>query len=238
MKKVISSLLLTILLPAHASNLMIAAGAGYKRPVTELAHVYEQQTHQKMDLIFGNMAQVSMQAEQTDDISVIVGDKSFLKSTAKLNFSGFTKLGMGKLVLAYRKGLKLSSPSDLVNTEFTRIALPDMKKAIFGKAADEYMTNTGMKQRLASKLMSVSSVPQVSAYLISGEVDAGFLNLTDVLAIQNKIGGYVLIDQKQYQPIMIAAGVIKTHAHDEQVKSFTAFLQSQTARQILEKNGL
>ena len=95
-----------------------------------------------------------------------------------------------------------------------------------------------MKQHLASKLMSVSSVPQVSAYLISGEVDAGFLNLTDVLAIQNKIGGYVLIDQKQYQPIMIAAGVIKTHAHDEQVKSFTAFLQSQTARQILEKNGL
>lgn len=36
-EKVISSLLLTILLPAHASNLMIAAGAGYKRPVTELA---------------------------------------------------------------------------------------------------------------------------------------------------------------------------------------------------------
>ena len=42
-------------MPAQAETLTIAAGAGYKKLVTELAKVYETETGNKPELIFGNM---------------------------------------------------------------------------------------------------------------------------------------------------------------------------------------
>ena len=72
--------------------------------------------------------------------------------------------------------------------------------------------------------MFVQTVPQVSSYLITGEADIGFINLTNALAIEDRIGGYILVDDKEYSDIMISLGVIKKD--DIEANEFLEFLKN------------
>ena len=47
----------------------------------------------------------------------------------------------------------------------------------------KYLHNTGLWTPLQKKLLIVGTVPQVSTYLLSGEVDVGFINLTEAMAL-------------------------------------------------------
>lgn len=222
----------------HAETLLVAGFAGYKRPVSELSQQFEKVTNNKVDLFYGNMAQVLAQTSQSDDVSLVIGDLSFLKQAKKVSFSHFIPLGDGTLVLAYAKGKSLDSPQQLLSEKFTRIALPDTKKAVYGIAAHEFLSVGELDKKLKNKLMEVSSVPQVSSYLISGEVDAGFINMTEALAIQDKIGGYIEIDHQTYSPIYIAAAVVKGHENNAAVKAFQNYLNSDAAHKALQGAGL
>jgi molybdate transport system substrate-binding protein len=223
---------------ALADSLILAAGAGYKRPLSEIIQTYEMSEGTKMDQIYGNMGQVVMQARAGGNIALIVGEASFLKSSG-LEFSSFHDVGEGVLVIAFGKKVKLDKPEDLLKPDVAKIAMPDEKHAIYGKAAREFLQKTGLKQRLENKLLVVSTVPQVSAYLISGDVEAGFINLTDALYIKDKIGGYLTPDRSTYNPIKLVVGVTKGYEEQPQVKKFLDFLTGDSrVKEILRKAGL
>jgi len=62
-------------LPASAAeSLTIAAGAGYKRPVSELAAAFERHSGIRIEPFFGHMGQVLAQARQSDRVAVVFGD--------------------------------------------------------------------------------------------------------------------------------------------------------------------
>lgn len=84
----------------------------------------------------------------------------------------------------------------------------------------------------------MATVPQVSAYLTSGEVDAGFVNLTEALALSGRIGGYRELDPGLYDPIRIVAGVIRGRENRPGVAELAAFLETPEARAALARHGL
>jgi molybdate transport system substrate-binding protein len=63
-----------------------------------------------------------------------VGEKGFLESS-DLKFASFHDVGEGVLVVAWEKAFDLKAPEDLLKPEFHRVAIPDEKHAIYGKAA-------------------------------------------------------------------------------------------------------
>ena len=65
-------------LPAFAQNLLIAAGAGYKRPLGELCAAFQKQSGIKVEQVYGNMGNIVAQTKQGDDIAIIFGDQAFL----------------------------------------------------------------------------------------------------------------------------------------------------------------
>lgn len=73
-----------------AQDLMIAAGAGYKKPLMEIINNYKR-SGQRIDAIFGNMGQISNQARQSN-IAVLIGDKNFLEKKSQLNFQEYLPL--------------------------------------------------------------------------------------------------------------------------------------------------
>ena len=236
----LSGLVVLILFLASASSasaLTVAAGAGYQRLVTELAQAYEASGHPQVDRIFGNMGQVVSQAKASGLVDVVVGDQGFLEKSG-LPFAGFSEIGRGRLVLALAKGVSLKDPAELAQARFTRVAMPDPAKAIYGKAATEFLTATGLLPAVKAKLIQVATVPQVSAYLVSGEVEAGFENLTDAMGIQDKIGGYLLLDESRYAPIRIVGGVLNSAPDAAGAKAFAAFLETRAAREIAKRHGL
>ena len=220
-----------------ADKITLASGAGYKKMVTELAQAFTAQSGIETEQIYGNMGQTLAQAKNSGLVDCVIGDKRFLDASV-VRFAAQYEIGQGKLVLAYAKGLEIKDPSDIQRADITRVAMPDPKKAIYGRAADEYLRNSGLSEKIADKLLVVSTVPQVSSYVLSKEVDAGFINLTDAKAIEDKVGGILLVDQAYYSPILIVAGALESAPHADTLKAFAAFLATDRAREIARKHGL
>ena len=227
-----------LLLAAGAAQaLTIAAGAGYRRPVDELTRRFQADTNIKVDMVYGNMGQVMGQVRAGAPVDLLLGDQIFLKKS-RLSFVSLTPLGRGRLVLAFPQGPALSSPQDLTQARIKRLAVPDPAKAIYGKAGRQFLTRSGLMARVGDKLLIVGTVPQVSTYLLSGEVDAGLLNLTDVLAIRGRIGGWLEIDPQLYDPIKIVVGLLEQAPQAAQARRFLEFLATPAAREIVEAHGL
>lgn len=225
-------------LPAFADSLLIAAGAGYKRPVAELCEAFQKHSGQKVNQIYGNMGNIVAQIRQSGEIAVVFGDHAYLAAVNGLDVANYLPLGNGRLVVAWPSGGQLAAVNELKTAKFARIALPNPKAAIYGIAASEFLERSGLAAPLKDRLQVVATVPQVSAYLISGEVNAGFINLTEALAIQPKIGGYREIDAKLYSPIRIVGGVLRNHAQRPEVQALGRFLETPEARGILARHGL
>ncbi|MDR2326817.1 MAG: molybdate ABC transporter substrate-binding protein [Acidovorax sp.] len=225
------------ILPAWASDsLLIAAGAGYRKPVLELLQTFTTATGFKAEASFGNMKQVEVQAKQNTDISLLIGDRAFLEPMQLSQ--RFELLGTGRLVLVTSKAHALGSINDLGQSQFQRIAVPDRSKAVYGKAAFTCLQRQGLMQAVGSKLLEVATVPQVSAYLVTGEVDAGFINATEALALKDKVGSTVTIDPACHEPIELSLAVLQGRDHSPAAQAFIRFVATPQARQVMQRHGL
>ena len=218
-----------------SADFRLGAGAGYKKPILEIVGAFQKESGYEIEAVFGNMKQVEAQVKSAD-LALFIGDKSYLEKKSELSFNSFVDIGKGKAVLAYAIGVKIESINDLTKKEIVKITIPDSKKAIYGIAASEILENSELKDKLNEKIVEVSTVPQATSYILTKEVEAGFINLTDALAHKDKIGGYITIDEALYSPIIITAG--KLDGCKKECEAFLEFVSSKTAKKILEKYGL
>ncbi|HNT44240.1 MAG TPA: molybdate ABC transporter substrate-binding protein [Syntrophorhabdaceae bacterium] len=224
---------------ASAQTLMIASAAGYKKPVSEAIRSFEKATGIKTDAAFGNIQMVSSQAKQTGEISCIIGDRKFLTALGStVAFVSYEPIGKGVLVLAYRKGVSLDKVEDMASDKVKTVFMPQDKKAIYGIAGTEALKSYGYTSKLAGKITQVATVPQVVSYLIAGEADAGFINLTEAMANKERLGGYLVVPEDRYTEILIVAGVVKGFENKPETKKFTDYLKTREAKGIFGKYGV
>ena len=160
------------------------------------------------------------------------------KFTKALNADAGVRLGDTPLILIWRKGLTLASPEDLTSDAVKRVAMPDPKAAVYGRAAKEYLDGSGLAEKIAGKLNVVSMVPQVMSYVSRAEMDAGFVNLLAARQGKDKIGGFVAV-KEGYEPIRMTAQPVKGAAGEaDDVKAFLTWLGSPKADAVLEKFGV
>ncbi len=244
--KITKNLILIILLVATAGNIklkaqeiMIASGAGYKKPVQEIVTDFEKIKHLHVTGVFGNIQMITNQAKQTEEIACIIGDKKFLKKMENtVSYANYTKLGNGILVLAYRKGITINNIQEISSVSVSSVFMPHETKAIYGIAGKEALISLNLLEKVTPKLTQVATVPQVVSYLLTEEADAGFINFTEALANKEKLGGYIIIEPDKYKTIEIVAGVINGFEEQTTTKEFIAFLKSDEAKKTLTKYGL
>ena len=99
------------------------------------------------------------------------------------------------------------------------------------------MKSKGWTERLQGRLITAATVPQVSSYLVSGEVDVGFINLTDAIDLDKRIGGYRTLDGG-YTPIRIVAGTVSGHESDPRARAFLDYLRSPPAAGVFRDFGM
>ncbi|WP_320007141.1 molybdate ABC transporter substrate-binding protein [Maridesulfovibrio sp.] len=228
--------LLFIPVASHA-DIVIASGAGYRSLVDQLIETYTADTGNKVERIYGNMARVTALAKNSGSVDLVLGDKSFLEKTA-LDTAATQKVGRGRLVLAFAKGKNFTSPEDLLAPEISRISLPDTKRAIYGKAAMQYLNNKKLLSAVEPKLLMVATVPQSASYVITGESDYAFINLTHARKIQKSIGGFTILDESAYTPISIIIEQMSSSNHADECQKFMKFIQSPKAREIVTTHGM
>ncbi len=234
---------------AEPADLLIMAGAGYKRPVEALCADFTRETGIAVERSYGNLQQIFAQARASGRVDVLIGDADFIDHAKDLNLPQRQMLGQGKLVLAWRrKLLGRRSPDPITDPvrdlpQMQSITLPNPKQAIYGRAAEQWLEAKGLWAPLQDKLKIVQTVPQVSAYLTSGQIDAGFMNLTEALAVKGQLGGFITLQPgaDSYAPIDIVAAFPIAGAQPESAASrtqFAQFLQGAAAQAILRNAGL
>ena len=62
-----------------------------------------------------------------------------------------------------------------------------------------------LEGKLKDKILAVAGVTQVVTYILSGEVDADFINQTELNAHKDEFGSFILIDKVFYAPANIVA---------------------------------
>ncbi len=222
---------------AHAQQtLLIAAGAGYRKPVLELAELFAKDSGWRVEAAFGNMKQVQTQAEQNPEVALMVGDEEFLRPMGL--FERYVPLGEGRLVLVAARGVQLKQVQDLKDSRFRRIGVPDRRQAVYGRAAFTCMQRQGLLDALAPKLLEVATVPHVGTYLVTGEVDAGFVNKTEAQAIEARVGDALELPLACHDPIRLSVGVLRGRADSPAARAFLDFVQSSMARAVLQRHGL
>ncbi|WP_241839069.1 molybdate ABC transporter substrate-binding protein [Rhodoferax antarcticus] len=183
-----------------ASAMLIMADAGYKRPVEALCAGFTKTTGVVVQRSYGNLQQIFAQAKASGGVDVLVGDAEFINKAQNLQLPRRIILGQGILALAWRH--QLSVPANLAGTPGVRdllataqwsVAMPNPQQAIYGNAARQLLQAQGLWGGVQDRLKVVGTVPQVSAYLTSGDVDVGFVNLTEALAVKDQLGGFILL---------------------------------------------
>lgn len=219
------------------ARILLASGAGYRAIVDDLADRFEADTGIYIERIYGNMAQVTAQARLAGTVDLVLGDADFLEK-AQLPFSKSRDVGKGRLVAIFAKDSPFTSATDLENPRITRIAVPDPTKAIYGKAAMEYLKNLGRYDQLAPKILFVATVPQAASYVISGDVDAALINLVHARQIEGRIGGYALLNEQAYSPITLIIGLMESSSATQECNDFLDFLQTEKAGNIISAHGM
>ena len=214
-------------------NLLVGAGGGYKKPVTEVIENLKKDGVQ-IEGAFANLGQITIQAKE-GKMAAIVGDEAFLKKTG-LDIKAYERIGKGALVLVTPKGKQIKDVSELKN--LAKIAMPDAKKAIYGVRTTEFLKNSGLEADLAPKMLPVAGVPQVVAYVANGEVDAGFINSTEAVAREGEFGSMIYIDEALYSPVFISAAKLPACEGNEACAKFIDEIKTPRSKEIFAKFGL
>jgi molybdate transport system substrate-binding protein len=218
--------------------LSITTGAGYRMMLEKLCAAYRADGGTVEEMYGGHIAHMLTQIRQGNGVKIVVSDKGTLDATAQgLEFDQYENLGDTLLVLAWRKGINLKTPEDLTLPEVKSVVHPDSQAAIYGRAAKAFLESSGLGQKISAKVQVVSSVPQVLAYLVSGEMDAGFVNRAVIMNNTDKIGGSMEISGG-YPSLNMVAAVVKGQGNDPEVKKFLNFLKTPQAKSILKNNGI
>ena len=232
MKKIAFILALAASVSFCADQLIIAAGGGYKKPVSA---VIENLKKEGMDVAgsFANLGQLVIQSRE-NKISFIVGDEAFLKKS-DLNITEFERVGRGTLVLVTPKNIKINDVSEI--EKFDKIAMPDPKKAIYGIRTNEFLQNAKMEP-VKDKILAVAGVPQVVAYVINGEVQAGFINSTEAVAKKDEFGSIIYIDESLYSPVFIGIAMLSACSDEALCEKVMEEFKSDRSKEIFSKFGL
>lgn len=235
---------------AEGTPLLVMAGAGYRRPVEALCAAFTTASGVPVERSYGNLEQLFAQIRASGRVDALIGDAQFVDHAKGIDLPQRVLLGQGVMVLAWRrKLLGRYSPQPIVDPvrdlpTMRSIALPNPQAAVYGRAAKEWLQAKGLWEPLQDKLKVVQTLPQVSAYLTSGQIDAGFINLTEALAVKGQLGGYLELQPGagSYAPIDIVAAMPAASSGDAATAAargeFARFLQSAPARTILRDNGL
>ncbi len=214
----------------------VTTGAGYVPMVEKLVEVCKNETAAPIEKSFGgNIGQMLEQVK-----SVVVTDRTtLLKRKTPVKFSTMQTLGVSPLMLVWRKGVTITNPEDLAKDGVKRIAHPDPKAAVYGRAGTEWVASRpeAVKNALTPKLLGVAGVPQVMSYVLQGEVDAGFVNWQAAQKNRAKLGGVMAINEG-YEPIEMVAAVVEGAEKDADVRKFLGCLASPKGKKVLEKAGV
>jgi molybdate transport system substrate-binding protein len=225
---------------ASAPEITAAAAADLTPAFEELGKVFEQESGVKVIFMFGSTGNLAKQIENGAPVDLFAAANiSFIEELERKGLivpDTKALYARGRVTLWTRADnpLGLNRIEDLARPEVKRVAIANPEHAPYGVAAREALQSAGIWDVVQPKLVLGENVRQALQYAETGNVDAAITALS--LSTQSD-GHWTLIPEQMHRPLDQALAVIKNAQHEQQARSFAAFINSDRGRSVMRKYG-
>lgn len=224
-----------------ADAITIAAAASLAPVFDELGGIYEEETGESVIFSYGSTGNLAQQIRNGAPFDIFASadearvdeliEEGYLDGDSRLPFASGTLV----LVGAPELDLQLRSVEDLADPAVRDVAIANPRHAPYGMAAAQSLLRTGVELEVLPKLVYGESVRHAGLLVQSGNTDAGLV--AESIALSMDLGGLEL-PAELYDPILHIAAIHNESPRVEQASRFLEFLDSATAKSVLEAYGL
>ena len=160
----------------------------------------------------------------------ILAGNGLIINKSRQDFAG------NSLVLVTQKNRNINTIDELPDENVERIAIGNPETSPVGRYARQSLIEAGLWDSLKDKVIFAENVKQVLTYVERGEVDAGFVYMTDVDGAQPDS-----IDVVCTVPVSILiqypVAVVSSASNKAVAEEFNNFVTGENGRKILKNNG-
>ncbi len=236
------SLGLLVAWPVAAEPLRIAVASNFLAPAKSLAARYSAQTGQQVSVSSGSTGKLYAQIVNGAPYDLFLAANA--REPARLEAQGLTVPGsrftyaLGRLVLWSADPNRFAdTPGDawLRNRLEGRVAVANPNTAPYGAAAIQVLDALGVDYHRPGRLVTAENVGQTYQFVATGNVSAGFVALSQVLAKPG--GSYWVVPASDHDPIAQQAVWLKRARHNRAAADFVRWLRSRSSAALIAGFG-
>ncbi|MCW5604238.1 MAG: molybdate ABC transporter substrate-binding protein [Burkholderiales bacterium] len=226
----------------QAAELTVSAAASLTNAFTEIGKEYEKaRPGDRVLFNFGASGSLLQQIVRGAPVDVFASaDLETMDRAQKQNVvvqGTRVNFAANKLVVIVpgSSNAQLDSLADLGDAAIRRIAVGIPESVPVGRYTKGVLEAAKLWEPLQPKMIFTQNVRQSLDYVARGETDAGFVYATDARIAQERVR--VALEVPTADPILYPIAAVKGNGQERQARDFVQFVQSERARQILEKYG-
>jgi molybdate transport system substrate-binding protein len=220
----------------------VAAASDLTFAFDELSKSFAAKTHQELVFSFGASGQLAQQIAEGAPFDLFAAaNVGFVDDTIRAGAcDGATRklYAQGHLVLWSPSGgavTTTTSPKDLTDPKFVKIAIANPEHAPYGKAAKQALQAAGVWDAVQPKIVYGENIKQTMQFAESGNAEVAIVALS--LALGSKNGVYAPVDPALHQPLEQALVVCNHGENAAGAKAFADYVSSPEGRALMNKFG-
>ncbi len=131
----------------------------------------------------------------------------------------------------------LARPTALLDPKVTRVAIGNPKTVPAGQYTEDSLRALSLWERVQPKLVLAENVRQVLDYVGRGEVELGFVYVTDLAVRGGRVREVFRPGEDTYRPIVYPAAVTTDSRHSRLGRAFIDLLASREGQAVLRRHG-
>ena len=221
--------------------IMVSAAASLTGAFTDIASQFEKENPgTNVSLNFAGSGNLRKQIEGGAPIDVfasadenqmnILANESLIANNSRKDFAQNSLV----LIVPENSTLNITDVKDLADPKVKKIGIGNPDTVPVGNYTRTALTEAGLWNQLENKTVLAEDVKQVLVYVERGEVDAGFVYITDAKTAEPgtiKIVTNVSVST----PIKYPIAVISSSEHKEKAQKFLDFVTGKEGQDILKK---
>jgi molybdate transport system substrate-binding protein len=227
----------------ESETITVSAAASLTEAFADIASQFEKENPEtNVSLNFGGSGNLRTQIEGGAPVDVFasadetqmdtLGNESLILNNSRKDFAQNSLV----LIVPASGTLNVTDMKDLADPEVQKISTCDPNTAPVGKYARSALTEAGLWNQTEKKMVLADDVKQALVYVERGEVDAGFVYLTDA---KNAEPGSIKIvaSVPVSTPVTYPIAVVSSSDNKEEAQEFVDFVTGEEGQDILEKYG-
>ncbi len=238
-------LVLALTFSASAEEITVAAAADLQFALKDISNRFEQQTGNKVNLIFGSSGNFFSQIQNGAPFDVFFS--ADLDYPKKLEVAGHAEpntlyqYATGKVVLWVRNDSKLDLSKGLavlLDPSVNKVSIANPAHAPYGRAAMAALDHEKLSEKLKDKFVLGENVSQAAQFIESGSAEAGIVALSLAVApAMKEKGRYVEIPTSFYPPLQQGCVVLASSKKKPTALVFVEFLKKPEIIEFLKHSG-